>query len=173
MATIAPISATEYLSSDQYEPDAEYVDGQIEQRSLGEFDHAVWQKVLLRWFLTHETEWNVRVLAELRVQVSPTRYRIPDVVVFDRSHPIEQILTRPPIAVFEVLSPEDRISRVLIKLADYARMGVPTIRVIEPATGEIFAYERGALTPIASTHEKLSDSLCFLDWTQIRELLDF
>ena len=52
------------------------------------------------------------------MQVSPTRYRVPDLVVFDRSRPIEQILTHPPIAVFEVLFPEDIVSRLLAKLSD-------------------------------------------------------
>ena len=31
-----------YLKSD-FEPDAEYVDGEIEERPMGEYDHAAWQ----------------------------------------------------------------------------------------------------------------------------------
>ncbi len=116
---------------------------------------------------------NIRVRTELRIQVSPTRYRIPDVVVFDRSRPTEQMLTHPPIAIFEVLSPEDRISRLLIKWADYAHMGIQTVRVIQPATGEIFAFERGGLIPVASVEEDIPGSLCSIDWQQVRELLDF
>ena len=116
--------------------------------------------------------WNIRVRCELRIQVSPTRYRIPDVVVFDRSRPIEQMLSHPPIALFEVLSPEDRISRLLVKGADYAQMGVHTIRVIQPATSEIFAYERGALIPVASMQVDLPLSPCSIDWTEIKALLD-
>ncbi len=173
MAATTFISVAEYLSSDLYEPAADYVDGEIEERPVGEFDHATWQLAITRWFLRFEVEWNIRVRLELRVQVSPTRYRIPDVVVFDRSRPVEQTLTHPPIAVFEVLSPEDRISRLLVKFADYAHMGVQTIRVIQPATGEIFAFERGALLPLASVEELLPGSLCSIDWKQVRELLDF
>ena len=107
------------------------------------------------------------------MQVSPTRYRIPVVVVFDRSRPIEQMLTYPPIAVFEVLSPEDRISRLPTKWADYAQMGVQTIRVIQPATSELFAFNRGALVPVTSTKEDLPASLCKIDWQEIKALLDF
>ena len=172
MATTAFLSVAEYLSSDLYEPAADYVDGEIEERPMGEFDHATWQQAIERWFLQHDAEWNIRVRCELRVQVSPTRYRIPDVVVFDRSRPIEQMLTHPPIAVFEVLSPEDRISRLLVKWADYARMGIRAVRVIEPATGEIFVYERGALIP-APVQEEIPGTSCSIDWKQIRELLDF
>lgn len=173
MATSGFISVAEYLSSDLYEPAADYVDGEIEERSMGEFDHSTWQQAIERWFLQHDAVWNIRVRCELRIQVSPTRYRIPDVVVFDRSRAIEQMLTHPPIALFEVLSPEDRISRLLVKWADYAQMGVQTIRVIQPATGEIFAYERGALIPLISMQEDLPSSPCSIDWTEIKALLDF
>ena len=173
MATTTFISVAEYLSSDLYEPAADYVDGEIEERPMGEFDHSTWQQAIERWFLQHMVEWNIRVRLELRVQVSPTRYRIPDVVVFDRSRPTEQMLTHPPIAIFEVLSPEDRISRLLIKWADYAHMGIQTVRVIQPATGEIFAFERGGLIPVASVEEDIPGSLCSIDWEQVRELLDF
>ena len=51
-------------------------------------------------------------------------------------------------------------------------MGVQTIRVIEPATGEIFAYERGALIPVSSMQEDLPLSPCSIDWTEIKALLD-
>ena len=35
-------------------------------------------------------------------KVAATRYRVPDVTVLDRSRPIEQIITHPPLAVFDV-----------------------------------------------------------------------
>ena len=92
---------------------------------MGRFDHATWQQALQLWFTQNKSEWNIRVRPELRVRVSPTRYRVPDVTVFNRDRPIEQILTHPPVAVFEVLSPEDRIHRMLRKLADYEAMGHP------------------------------------------------
>lgn len=46
----------------------------------------------------------------LRIQVSPSRFRVPDVTILDLSLPIEQIITHPPIAVIEILSPEDAIA---------------------------------------------------------------
>ena len=66
-----------------------------------------------------------------------------------------------------------RVSRLLLKLEDYARMGVETIRVVQPATCAIFAFRRGSLIPIASKKEDLPAGPCSIDWTQIRELLDF
>jgi Uma2 family endonuclease len=100
------------------------------------------------------------------------RYRVPDVVVFDRNHPVEQILTRPPVAVFEVLSPEDRMSRMMVKLADYAKMGIRTIRVVNPTPQAIYRYENGKLEPVDSAVEEIPDSRCLIDWEKIQGLLD-
>ena len=45
MATTTHIPVEVYLRS-SYEPDAEYVDGEIERRPPGEFDHASWQQAI-------------------------------------------------------------------------------------------------------------------------------
>jgi Uma2 family endonuclease len=167
------VSLDQYLRyPNDFEPDADYVDGEIEPRPMGVYDHANWQRVLMEWFLLNAKQWNIRVLPELRIRITPTRYRIPDVVVFDRSRPIEQILTHPPIAVFEILSPEDRMSRMTIKLADYEAMGIPTIRVIDPTTRAISEFRNGTLTPIPTLIEPLPNTPGTLDWPAIKALLD-
>ena len=173
MATTTFVPLEDYLHSD-YEPDAEYVDGEIEERPMGQYDHASWQQALALWFSARRQEWNVRVLAEYRVKVAPTRYRVPDVTVWDRAQPVEQILTHAPIAVFEVLSPEDRVSRMLRKLADYQGMGVRTIVVIDPETDTVYRYRDGVLTPSeeSSCPGNNAASECYLDWNRIRELRD-
>ncbi len=149
MATLAQTSVLtpqEYLTTSDFEPDAEYVDGRIEERPMGELDHTTWQQALELWFLAHGREWGLHVRSELRVQVSSTRYRVPDVVVWDRNAPTEQILRSVPVAVFEVLSPEDRMQRMLEKLHDYDRMGVRNIFVIDQAS-RFFRFSGGALQP--------------------------
>ena len=142
VSTAVPVEV--YLRS-SFEPDAEYVDGEIHERPPGEYDHAAWQEALIVYFREHAAEWNVRAKPELRVQVSPSRYRVPDVAVLDRDRPIEQIITHPPIAIFEVLSPEDVMSRMLVKLSDYEQMGVSGIFLIQPAGGK-YRFENGSLT---------------------------
>jgi Uma2 family endonuclease len=159
--------------SGEFEPDADYVDGEIELRPMGVLDHATWQQAIEKWFDRQRTEWNIRVRLELRIQVSPTRCRIPDVVVWNRGLPLEQVLSHPPIAVFEVLSPEDRMSRMMIKLADYEKMGIRAIRVIEPETRAISSFQNGRLLPIRSRVEALPDTLCTIDWDKVEGLLDF
>ena len=162
MATIAPVPVEVSLHS-SYEPDAEFVDGEVELRPVGQYDHATWQQALQLWFVQNQAQWNIRVLAALRVQVSPTRCRVPDVVVFDRAQPIEQILTHPPIAVFEVLSPEDTESRMLLKLADYAEMGIRNIFMVNTKTERVYRYRDGGLLPILGREEPLDGSQAVLD----------
>ena len=155
-----------YLRS-SYEPDAEYVDGVIEERPMGEYDHAAWQLAVLRYFLKH-VEWKVKALPELRVQVSPTRFRVPDVTVLDQGAPKEQIITHPPLMAFEILSPEDTVTRMLIKLADYAGMGIAGIFVIDPATDAYYIYQQGSLDHVSGS---CTVSHCQVDFDEIKALL--
>ena len=85
------------------------------------------------WFFQHRQEWELHVLVEMRVRVAAERVRIPDVCLVARGGEIEQVLTKPPLTVIEILSPEDRISRYNERLADYRRMGIPNVWVIDPA----------------------------------------
>jgi Uma2 family endonuclease len=146
MATATHVPLEVYLRS-EYEPAAEYVNGEILERPMGELDHADWQDAISAWFRNHAAEWNVRVFPELRVQVTQENYRIPDVTVLDRSLPIEQTITHPPIAVFEVLSPGDTVQRLKHKLAEYAAMGIPQIWVVDPEDSSFERYEAGRLNP--------------------------
>ncbi len=171
MAAAITMPVGDYLHCSEYEPDAEYVDGEIEERPMGEYDHSTWQYKLEKWFDQHASEWGIRVRSELRVQVSPTCFRVPDVVVFDRNRAIEQILTHPPIAVFEVLSPEDRVDRMLRKLRDYAAMGIPEIFLIDPRTEEVFRFQDGGLS-LCGPAQHFANQAAHVDWGQIKLLED-
>ena len=46
-----------------------------------------------------------------------------------------------PIAVFEVLSPEDSLQRLKRKLEDYRAMGIAEIWVIDPQDSTFYRYE--------------------------------
>src|SRR5271166_3204798 len=132
-ATQAPVTVHEYLHTG-YNPDCDYIDGELQERNLGELDHAEAQSALVHWFRSHAKEWNIRAFTELRMQITPTRFRVADVCLISRSDPAEQILQRPPIAVIEVLSPEDRVSRYQQRFADYRQMGIANIWVVDPRT---------------------------------------
>lgn len=146
MATTARVPLEVYLRS-SYEPDAEYVDGEILERPMGELSHADWQGAIEAWFRSHAKVWNIRVFPELRVEVTSESYRVPDVTVIDRALPLEKTISHPPIAVFEILSPEDTVKRFRQKLAEYAQMGIPQIWVIDPDLGTFERYQSGHLIP--------------------------
>jgi Uma2 family endonuclease len=169
MATPTHVPVEVYLRS-SYEPDAEYVDGKIEERPTGEREHAMWQKAILKWFWRHEHEWGFQVLQELRVQVSPTRFRVPDVTVLDASQPKEKIVTHSPVAVFEVLSPEDTMQRMKRRLVDYRVMGIPEIWVVDPEDGTWSRYEDGELRR-NSIFSHPAKGIVF-DLNEIKNLLD-
>jgi hypothetical protein len=91
MATVQ-ISVEEYLRT-SYHPDCDYVDGEVQERNLGEFDHAAVQMFLGNWFFQHRQEWQLHVLPEMRIRVSGRRVRIADLCLMARSQPVEQVLT--------------------------------------------------------------------------------
>jgi Uma2 family endonuclease len=159
-----------YLSS-TFEPDAEFADGIIEERPAADNEHSSWQYALTLWFGQHEQDWNIRVRPELRVQVKPDNFRVPDIALLDRNLAAERFATHPPIAVFEILSPEDTVSRTVTKLADYEAMGIQTILLLDPA-GRHFRFRNGALEPLIETAFDLPGSLCRFDLAEIQKLLD-
>jgi len=134
MATGSLVSVREYLST-SYRPDCDYVDGVVLERNLGEYDHARLQRELLVYFHARRREWGVCVVPEQRVQVSPTRFRVPDVCVV-LGEPGEQIFKSPPFICIEVLSKDDRLSEMRERLQDYLTFGVPYVWVLDPATRE-------------------------------------
>ena len=166
-----PISPEEYLRTD-YEPDADFVDGLIEERPMGEYNHSSWQEALLAWFRLHAREWNIRSRPELRLGVAPMRYRVPDVAVLDRDQPTEPVLTAAPLAVIEILSPDDRLKRLMVKLEDYRQMGVETILVIDPEDGRFYRYSDGSLDVIETPIVHFGVGTLMIDRKALSELLD-
>ncbi len=141
MATTATqMSVEEYLRT-SFEPDAEYVDGVIEERPMGEDQHSAWQAAIVGYFVPRAKEWNIRVRPELRSKTGERRYRIPDVALIDANLPYAPVATAPPLVIFEILSPEDRIARLLVRLADFESMGVGGIYVIDPENGSLLRYK--------------------------------
>lgn len=146
MSTATHISEEQYLHS-TFEPDAEYVDGEIRMRPMGTYSHADWQQAIQRWFAAHAKEWNIRSVSEQRVNTTPGHHRVPDVAVLDRANPKEEIISAAPLAVFEVLSPDDRVQELYEKLDEYTAMGIPQIWVADPKTGVFKHYVDACLKP--------------------------
>lgn len=149
MATTTYVPVETYLTT-VYEPDVEYVDGELEDRNVGEYEHNLAQMAILFWFHVRGKEWGVRAIQEQRTRLTPTRYRIPDVGVFRRDQPRESIFTLPYLIAIEVLSPDDRHSCIQARIDDFRAFGVKDVWVVDPikrvgwncSSGDWIAQER-------------------------------
>jgi Uma2 family endonuclease len=132
MATSTPISLLEYLRT-TYRPDREFVDGEVLERNVGKWEHARVQALLVIWFGSQEKVWSVKVATGQRLQVSPARVRIPDVMLVSRG-PQPEVTVDPPVLVVEILSPDDTYTDTQSRSADYLNMGVRAVWIIDPAS---------------------------------------
>lgn len=115
-----------------YKPDRDFVNGELQERNLGEIEHSEMQLAILLWFVRHAEQWRITPLPEMRVQISGDHYRVADVAVISTDAPREKALVTPPLIVVEILSVEDRVQRYRERLDDYLVMGIPHIWVIDP-----------------------------------------
>jgi len=148
MGTATSISVDEYLSTSYEDGDREYVDGEILERNLGEFDHSDLQTAAAAYFRTRY-KGTVWAGVELRVEVRKARFRVPDVTVILGARPAGRVATEPPFIVIEVLSPEDRASRVQERISDYLDFGIANVWVIDPMTRTAVAYTSTGVVTVA------------------------
>jgi Uma2 family endonuclease len=141
------ISVEEYLNT-PYRPDVEYVNGEIQERNLGEFDHADLQAALSTLLRNRQQEWAIRVVVEARVQVAPTRFRVPDVCVLAAGFEREQIIRRAPLLCIEILSPEDRLNAARKRVQDFLDMGVTEVWIFDPETRTAYVCTGNLDTPM-------------------------
>lgn len=139
MKAAALVSVDEYLRT-MYRPDRDYVDGEVIERNLGEREHSDLQTELAHIFRNHRRDWKTFAYVEQRVQVSKTRFRVPDVCVCVGEKPTEPIFRTPPFICIEVLSPDDTLAGVQDRIDDYMKFGVPYVWVINPRNRRAWSY---------------------------------
>lgn len=132
------VSVEEYLRTSYPDGDCEYVDGEIVERNVGEIEHSDLQSRIVFYLLSHYRQFWAAVA--LRVQVKPTRIRVPDIVLVAGPRPAGKIITAPPHLVVEVLSPDDRAGAVQEKIDDYLAFGIPYVWVVNPRTGRGYVH---------------------------------
>jgi Uma2 family endonuclease len=138
---------------DSAKPAWEWIGGQAVQK----MSPTNWHAFLQREFAERLNAWagaNGRVGTEWRFRVPPneydTRSLVPDVAYIstirylaldrkDRTYP-----SVPPELVIEILSPEERASRVASKKRAYLSWGVVAVLIADPETRSIEMYDRGA-----------------------------
>jgi Uma2 family endonuclease len=151
------VSVEEYLHN-TYHPDCDYVDGVVLERNVGEKEHGKAQQEVLVYFRERRRQWRTFVIQEQRIQVSPTRYRVPDVCVVLGPEPDEQIFTKPPFLCIEIFSPEDRLSRVQETIDDYLRFGVRYVWLMDPYQRRAWIYTADAIREVRDGKLRTADS---------------
>jgi len=127
----------EYMNT-SYSPECEYIDGILVERNVGKGRHAFTQLNLGAELRQQARPKGLVVTSEHRVRVSAGRVRIPDICVLEQ---LEEVVTRPPVLCVEILSPDDRWSHVNGSIADYQKMEVPYVWVIDPYRLRAWIFE--------------------------------
>ena len=108
---------------------------------MGEFDHARLQKALLLALAGQEPTSGFLVWPELRVQVSPTRFRVPDLCLLRADQKVADVVRMAPPLCVEILSPRDRLNRMRARCGDYLAMGVPVVWILDPETRTAYVLD--------------------------------
>lgn len=135
------VTLGQYLNTAYY-PDCDYIDGHLEERNLDELDHSDIQTQLAFLLRARTKEWQIQTFAELRLQVSPTNFRVPDIMVLRAGHKADRIVREAPLLCIEVLSPGDTFHRLANRVRDYLNLGVENIWAFDPETKEAFLCDR-------------------------------
>lgn len=170
-ATVPFVSVEEYLRSDP-QPDMDYVDGVMERRNLGEYDHADLETELGAIFRNHRKDWNVRAVVEVRVQVLPTRFRIPDVCIMPAAWKRTPIVREAPMLCIEVKSPDFTLKRERNRAQDFLNMGVPEVWILDPEKRAAYVLRNDGMTEQREGLLKLAGTAIELDLASLFSVLD-
>ncbi len=165
------ISIDEYLAS-SYEPDLEFVDGVLEEKNMGDWDHSFLQAMISHWFLQHRDEWKINVLTEYRTRTSTTRVRLPDICVVRQGEPVERVRVTAPLLCVEILSPEDRPGRVMRRMDDFVAMGAENLWILDPSDRSAATYTGEGMRPARGTRLEIVGTAIYLDAGEMFGMLD-
>ena len=145
MGTKAALPVEEYLRTAFPDLDKEYRDGELVERSLPDNLHSKTQGLLVAFFVILGRSLPFFTRPELRLKLRAGLYLIPDVAVFHPAEPEQRIPDTPPFIVIEVLSLDDKLTKVLEKLAEYRAWGVPHVWLVDPHSKRMYTCDAGLI----------------------------
>ena len=86
MSTSTLVPLAEYLNT-SYRPDCDYLEGELLERNVGEWDHSRLQGLIVHFLMSREKQWGILAVPEQRVQVKAKRFRVPDINVLVGTRP--------------------------------------------------------------------------------------
>jgi Uma2 family endonuclease len=148
---MAASSRPPYLTLEEFDqlygdekPYYEYWDGQAIQKPTPTLLHSLLQLVLINLL----REAGLISGGEVRLKLSQTKQPLPDVIAGSRlQHPYP---TKPFAVAVEILSPEDRMQRVLRRCRFLSEQGIPYVYVFDPEdrTAQCWNHGTGTLENI-------------------------
>jgi len=137
MASTTTLTLGQFLADYGAENGYEYWFGEPVRKGMGTKSHSILARVLES--LLRACGYDA--ITEVDLCVDPEWRPRPDVMAdlatIERPYP-----TRPFGIVAEILSPDDRMSRVLAKCRNYVRVGIPRIFLLDPETRAIWEWDR-------------------------------
>ena len=88
MAVGTAVSVEDLRTS--YRPDCDYVDGEVLERKLGEWEHSSAQREILFYFRDFYPQLRESLLPEQRVQVKASCFRVPTFACWRRTPPVKR-----------------------------------------------------------------------------------
>lgn len=146
MATKTLLAREEYLRTGFESPEPEYVNGELVERSITNFDHAETQVLLTDAFRPWSDRKELFCASEIRFPIGAGKFRVADFALFlSRQKAIPEDT---PYLIVEIVSTDDRHEDLMAKLADYEQMGVEFIFVAGPPLRKLSRYLRGDLLTV-------------------------
>jgi Uma2 family endonuclease len=139
MATKAQITAEQYLHM-TFEHDAEFVHGEIVERSMPDRIHSLIQFLILMEIGRLIQSHPLFPYPELRLRLEPGVFRIPDISVFGGQPPQDDVPSTPPLITIEILSKDERHPNLVQKLEEYRIWGVQNVWVVYPLAKRLAVY---------------------------------
>lgn len=138
----------QYLGTSFEGLDCEYIDGEIVERTGGELQHSQTQVRLVEIVFEVRQRMPAYAFISLRLKLSATRYRIPDIAIFADHKPEENVPSVPPLIVVEIASRDDSYTKIVEKLQDYHVWGVPHVWLVDPRQRKLSIYRTDGLTAV-------------------------
>lgn len=162
MATNTKLSLKEFLRLPETEPASEYADGEVCQKAMPSLLHGMVQRLLAFVLTLYLRERGVGYAgSEVRCIFGPSgreRAYVPD-LLFIAALPSGAAMNGPyfgaPDLAVEILSPEDRLTRVHRKLRFHLAHGVRLVWLVDPDRRTVTVMEPPNLTRVLAEHETL------------------
>ncbi len=138
-----------YLHTSFDNPDPEYRDGELVERSPADTVHGHAHACVGAFFVLHCHGLHLFPCSSVQLKVREELYLVPDISVFWLDEPVLAFPDQPPLVVIEILSEDDRLTAVRSKLDEYRAWGVPHVWLVDPYLRKLYTCDAG-LTEVAA-----------------------